>query len=74
VVPVVSLGHRCHECSYTYLIIYIHKVKLSPEHNVTVEAGQDAANGPELVRIDRSVLGEPVEVVKTVQPRKVSSP
>jgi hypothetical protein len=40
-------------------------VKLSAEHQVTVEAGQDDPNGPELAVPDQSLLGNPIKIEKT---------
>lgn len=40
-------------------------VSLDEEHSVTVEAGQALQHGPELTIIDRSILGEPIQMTKT---------
>mmetsp|Transcript_33624 Transcript_33624/g.34253 ORF Transcript_33624/g.34253 Transcript_33624/m.34253 type:complete len:127 (+) Transcript_33624:154-534(+) len=49
-------GHRNDRGNY--------EVKLSNEHQVTVEAHQDLPNGPELEPIDKSVTGSPITVQK----------
>eukprot|EP01041_Mallomonas_annulata_P011862 gene11862-24855_t len=41
-----------------------YEVKLSNEHQVTVEAGQDSPHGPELEPIDTSVIGKPITIQK----------
>ena len=40
-------------------------VKLSNEHLVTVEAGQDEPHGPILESADRSILGTDVKIDKS---------
>ena len=49
------------------MVMPIAEVKLSAEHHVTVEAGQDDPHGPELAVADPSLLGsaKAIKIEKT---------
>jgi hypothetical protein len=45
-------------------------VGFTPEHVVTIEAGQGDPNGPELSIPDSSLLGRPIKIEKSTSSKK----